>query len=321
MKLKEIRKMGCRGYLFTYEFGDSVYLINTEDKLIICDTSEGRKEMEYVKQFIKDKDLLDKPLFIFNSHSDWDHIWGNDAFLNPYIIGHRTCRERMEERALFDLEVLSHLHDSNIEIKLPNITFNEKLVFEDDDVEFIYTPGHTICSATCYDRIDKVAYVGDLIEYPIPVINDLNFEGYIKSLESIKSLNPKTIITSHSKIVSHDLIDKHIDYLYDVISGKYLTFTNEFAPIRHTLNLKNIILLRFDEKIKKKYKDDFEYITYKIHLWNYISTRHNFHQKKIWDISELSVQDLKQDLEAYDENNQENLKFNKREVTRRGNWS
>lgn len=316
MKLKEIRQVGSRGCLFTYEFGDSVYLINTQDKLILCDTSEGKKEMEYLKQYIKEKELFEKPLFIFNSHSDWDHIWGNDAFLNPYIIGHITCRERMKERAELDLEILSHFHDNDIEIKLPNITFQDRLIFEEDDIEFIYTPGHTICSATCYDRIDKVVYVGDLIEYPIPVINDLNIEAYIKSLEIIKGLNSKAIITSHSKIVSHDLIDEHIKYLYDVISGKYLTFTNESDLIRHAMNLKNLLILEYDQKIKEKLNDNLDYKSYKLHLWNYISTKHNFQYKKLWDISDLSLQDLKEDLEEY----YDNQEFSEMKIKLRDNW-
>jgi len=233
MKLKGIQEIGSRGVLFTFEFGDSVYLINTKDKLILCDTGEGNDGMEYVSQYIKNKLLEEKPLFIFNSHSDWDQTWGNDAFINPYIIGHISCRKQMVEKSELDLIILSHLHDDSVQIKYPNLTFSEKLIFDDDEIEFIYTPGHTICSATCFDRLDQITYVGDLIEKPIPTLNYLNIEEYIESLKMIKNLNPKTIITTHSNIVSNDLIDDHIEYLEDVLEGKYLTFTNDFAPIRH----------------------------------------------------------------------------------------
>ncbi|QVK18586.1 MBL fold metallo-hydrolase [Mycoplasmatota bacterium] len=321
MKIKEICEISSRGILFTYEFGDSVYLINTQDKLILCDTSEGKKEMEYVKQYIKDKEISHKPLFIFNSHSDWDHIRGNDSFINPYIIGHTTCRERIKERADLDLEIFPHSPDNNIEIKLPNITFQERLVFEEDDIEFIYTPGHTVCSATCYDHKDKVMYVGDLMEYPIPVINSLYLEAYIQSLETIKRLSPQIIITSHSKIVSNDLIDKHINYLQDVLSGKYLTSISEIAPIRHGLNLKNLLILKYDEKVKEKLGYQFEYKSYKLHLWDYISTKHKFQYKQLWDISDISIHDLKQDLEEYLENIQENSELYYRKSNQQDQWS
>ncbi len=296
MKLSEIQKIGSRGVLFIYEFGDSVYLINALDKIILCDTSEGKAEMGYVKDYLKDQNLLDKPLFIFNSHSDWDHIWGNEAFPDAYIIGHNYCRKRMMEKGEFDLTVFSR---DDINLKYPNITFSDQLIFADDDIEFIYTPGHTICSATCVDHLDNVCYVGDLIEYPLPFLNATNLEDYIKSLRFIKELQVNTIITTHSKIVSESLIDEHIHYLYDVLSGKYLTFTNEFSPIRHLINLKNLLVLEYEDVMKNKLVDKFDYQQYKLNLWNFIRTKHGYQNKRIFDLRELSYQELKDDLEEF----------------------
>ncbi len=297
MQIKTITEVGSRGILFTYEFGDSVYLINSFNKLFLCDTNEGYESMEYVKNYIREHKLTDKTLFIFNSHSDWDHIWGNDAFKDPYIIGHLTCKDRMMERAEFDL--IKQLHSEDIKIKFPNITFKEKLVFVDEDIDFIYAPGHTVCSSICFDRIDKVLYVGDLLEIPIPVLNDIDLIRYIETLQKIKDIDATTIITTHSNIVNQDLIDRHIEYLQDVIKGKFLIFNNEYTPIRHAYNLKNLLLLNFDEKMKTKLKSKFNFLDYKLDLWKFIVTKHNNKDKGMWNLIEMSYQDLKEDLEEY----------------------
>src|SRR5690348_9033793 len=36
-----------------------------------------------------------RPVVVVNTHSDWDHCWGNAAFPGAPIVGHRLCRERI----------------------------------------------------------------------------------------------------------------------------------------------------------------------------------------------------------------------------------
>ncbi len=296
MKLEKITHIGSRGIMFTYEYGDSVYLINCFNKLVLCDTSEGIEEMEYVKTYLKENNLEKKALFIFNSHSDYDHVWGNEFFENENIIASDECLYRMKERGELDLEIFSN---QNTKLKYPNITFSNKLKFIDEEIEFIYAPGHTICSAICFDKLDNVLYVGDLLEKPIPVLSYIDLSCYIKTLELIKNLNVKYLITTHSEIVDNDLINQHIQYLNDVIMGKYLTFTNEFMPIRHAYNLKNLLLLEYDELFKAKLKANFNYKTYKEDLWEFICCKQNLYNKQVWDIRELSYEDLQYLLKEY----------------------
>lgn len=296
MKLKEIRELGSRGVLFIFEFGDVLYLIKNKNKLFLCDTSEGHGEMTYIKKYLKINNLENIPLLIFNTHSDWDHYFGNSSFLHEDIISHKLCREKIVERMSYDLYLLN----KDIEPKLPNITFTDKLTFSDCGIEFIYLPGHTNCSAICVDYVDKCAYVGDLLEVPIPILNDTNLEAYIKSLEYLKTLLPLTLISTHSKVVKQTLIDEHITYLQEVLSGKYLTYTENVMPIRHNYNIKNLYLLKYDELIKERLKKKFDFKKHRLSLWNYIVHKHQFSQQKIWDLSNLSLLELINDIEEYD---------------------
>lgn len=298
MNLKEIKEIGSRGVLFTFEFGDSVYLIKGKDHLFLCDTNEGRVAMEHVKEYLSSNDLLNKKLYIFNSHSDWDHIWGNDAFEAP-IIAHKTCYERMKERAELDLDIVANFHDGSINIKYPTITFENKLTFESEGVEFIHAPGHTIDSSICFDKIDRVVYVGDLLEKPIPNINYLHVSKFMESLELIKDLHASTIVTTHSNVVDDTTLIENLFYVRDFIDGKYLTFTNEIAPLVHQSNRKNVLMLEYEDKARQALKDTFNYPSLKKSLWDFIKERHNLHTKNIWDIRDVTYHDLERDLKDY----------------------
>ena len=74
------QQIGSRGVLFTFQDGDSpmtgetsVYLIEGRYRFYLCDTFLGNRSMSVVKNYIQETPRKD--LVIFNSHSDYDHIW------------------------------------------------------------------------------------------------------------------------------------------------------------------------------------------------------------------------------------------------------
>lgn len=216
-----IEKVGNRGTIFMFQEGDTafsqdtyVYLIDAGEKLFLCDTHVGPKSMEIVKDYINSQGLGNKELIVFNSHGDWDHIWGNCAFPNEIIIAHESCRHRMLENGEKDLEKFKgKYHDGSFGLKLPNLTFDSRLKFEEYDIEFMYAPGHTVDSAICYDKKDSVLFVGDLVEHPYPYLNYDDLEAYISSLEYIKSIGAQTVLCGHSGKADENLINKNIAFI------------------------------------------------------------------------------------------------------------
>lgn len=217
----EISKIGKRGTFFTFQEGDSafsqdtsVYLIDAGDKLFLCDTHVGPKSMDMIKEYIDAQGLGDKEIIVFNSHGDWDHIWGNCAFPNAAIIAHESCRQRIMESGERDLERFKgKYHDGSFKLKLPNLTFDSRLSFDDYGIEFIYAPGHTADSAICYDKRDSVLFVGDLVEHPYPYLSYDDLEAYIKSLEYIKGIGARTVLCGHSGKADEKLINENIAYI------------------------------------------------------------------------------------------------------------
>lgn len=282
--MKDISKAGSRGVIFTFDDDITVYLIHTDTYWFLCDTHLGPQSMQTIKKYIAEQ-AKDKAVIVFNSHSDWDHIWGNCAFLGSFIIGHETCRQRMQEIGEFELELLRQQHCGNIKLVLPNVTFSDRLLFADEEVEFIYAPGHTVDSAICFDRKDSILFVGDLVEQPIPYLDYHDLATYIETLEFIKSFPAQIKLSAHSGIVDNDLIERNITYITMILQGKQVEpAIYQATPDVHNFNINNRLLLQYENKVRERLKDNFDYALF----------RRNFK-----DLKEVSYADLQVELEQY----------------------
>jgi cyclase len=282
--MKDISKTGSRGVVFTFDDDIAVYLIQTDTYWFLCDTHLGPQSMEIVKQYIAEQ-ANDKAVIVFNSHSDWDHIWGNCAFPGAFIIGHETCRKRMQEIGEFELASLRQQHRGNIKLVLPNVTFSDRLLFADEEIEFLYAPGHTVDSAICFDRKDSVLYVGDLVEQPIPYLDFYDLTTYIDTLEFIKSFPAKLKLSAHSGIIDNALIERNITYITTILQGKPVdSEVYQATPDVHNFNSNNRLFLRYENMVREKLKDNFDYAVF----------RRNFK-----DLKEVSYSDLQAALEHY----------------------
>lgn len=72
----------------------------------------------------------------------------------------------------------SNLQNNKIRITLPNSTFTEKFMFEEEWVEFFYTPGDSEDLSSCYDYKERILFVENNIGDPIMYIYKVNFYCY-----------------------------------------------------------------------------------------------------------------------------------------------
>lgn len=284
MVVKDVSKVGNRGVIFTFEDDITVYLIDTDKNWFLCDTHLGPQSMECIKEYIGMQSNK-KEVIVFNSHSDWDHIWGNCMFQGEIIIGHEMCRKRMNEIGHFDLARLTEYHHGTIKLVLPNLTFSDRITFTEDEIEFIYAPGHTIDSSICFDRKDSVLFVGDLVEYPIPYLDYDDLEAYIKTLDFIKNFPAKVKISSHSGIIDNALIDRNITYIKDILQDNPINpIVYQECPSVHNFNINNRLFLKYEKIVREKLGDNFDYTVF----------RSNFE-----DLKKIGYTDLQEALELY----------------------
>ncbi|MTI65810.1 MAG: hypothetical protein FH753_04330 [Firmicutes bacterium] len=117
-------------------------------------------------------------------------MWGN-CYFTEKILSHELCLDNIIKKGNYELEKYSPLARGKVSIKLPNITF------KDEEVCFFYSPGHTKDSASLYDISDNVLFVGDNIEYPIPLIYYNNLKKYKKTFLKYALLEPDIFVLSH----------------------------------------------------------------------------------------------------------------------------
>lgn len=281
MVIKDSSKVGSRGVIITFEDDIRVYLIQADKKWFLCDTHLGPQSMEYIYKYIS-KQSNEKEVIVFNSHSDWDHIWGNCSFQGGIIIGHETCRKRMSEIGEFDLARLSGYHCGTIKLVLPNLTFNDKIIFPEDEIEFIYAPGHTIDSSICFDKKDSVLFVGDLVESPIPYLDFIDLEVYTKTLDFIKNFPARIKVSSHSGIIDNGLIERNIAYIKDVFKGNTIDPTvYQECPRVHKFNINNRLFLKYEHMVRAKLGDNFNYALFKNNFENLETVSYMDLQKKL----------------------------------------
>ena len=212
----KVTKVGSRGYVFSFDdpYLFNIYVIDGDEHIFFCDTGLGSETVEEVLNYLKEEGIQSKPFIVFNSHADYDHVWGNHMFGNSKIIAHELSPEIFEKEGEEILEKYAAHKRGDVVLKVPNQLFKDNLVFEEEGVEFYHTPGHTLESSSCYDRKEQVLFVGDNIETPYPYINFLNLEDYKSSLSEYLTRDIKAVISGHDEVMfDTKLIQSNLDYL------------------------------------------------------------------------------------------------------------
>jgi glyoxylase-like metal-dependent hydrolase (beta-lactamase superfamily II) len=233
--------VGSRGTLFTFEDlgGTNVYIIEGARYRFICDTFLGPDPMEEIKQYTEDRSGP-KPYIVFNSHADWDHIWGNCAFRHEMILAHRTVIARMGEEAARDLARFGVHKKGPVELVPPTVLFDSEVLFLEEGVRFFHTPGHTEDSSSCLDLVDGVLFVGDNLEEPVPYVSFGDVQRYIETLRSYAALAPVTFVPGHGSPAGDGLLQRNLDYLLALSSAGFFSETGPAFLERHRENLAQI---------------------------------------------------------------------------------
>jgi glyoxylase-like metal-dependent hydrolase (beta-lactamase superfamily II) len=114
-----------------------------------------------------------------------------------------------------DIETYKKYIRGDVVITLPDTVFDDEINFPEDEVKFFYSPGHTDDSSSCFDKKDKVLFVADNIEDPIPYIRS-NLDGvklYIKTLKNYLEMDWLILIPGHGPITNKILLQQNLDYL------------------------------------------------------------------------------------------------------------
>lgn len=239
----EMKRVGSRGMLFTfYDLGipTNVYVICGDRYVYIVDTYLGPDAMDEINQYIAAQHG-DKNVIVINTHSHWDHVWGNCLYNNSLIISHVLCRELMEKEGQGELLKYEKYKRGKVEIVYPNLTITGRLYFGEDKVLIYHTPGHTEDGISVVDLSDGVLYAGDNLERPIPYTTYKNLKQYREVLEEYLDLEVNTVIGGHTGCEDKALIMDNLNYIRKLEAGDTGEFEQgEYVGI-HKGNVKTLM--------------------------------------------------------------------------------
>ena len=167
----------------------------------------------------KIKKITDKPIkYLVNTHSDGDHVNGNQYFPQTVIIiAHENCRQEFFHPSGDGTP--SNWSKPELIPFVPSITFSDKMdiYLGSKRVELWYFGvGHTMGDAVVYFPEEKTAFLGDQIFSGRPQLihsykGGNSFE-HVKTLtKMLETLDAEKYCSGHSEIIDRDAIKKHID--------------------------------------------------------------------------------------------------------------
>ncbi|BBF41825.1 putative cyclase/dehydrase [Lachnospiraceae bacterium KM106-2] len=215
------------------EFQTGIFVIEKPDTYYIIDTYCGSEAIAGVLNTLDGR----KMNIVVNTHYHWDHIWGNaEASKYGVIMAHKYCDDLINLNFKKEFEENKQYKMGEVSIKNPDITFKDRYYFDKDEVEFRYTPGHTMDSISIYDKEQKVLYVGDNVEKPIVSVEQPDIELYIQTLESYLEMEVSYIVGSHTCILTKEDIKQTIQYLNRLQKGEQVEYESEYMRKVHKRN-------------------------------------------------------------------------------------
>jgi glyoxylase-like metal-dependent hydrolase (beta-lactamase superfamily II) len=237
MKRTELTR-NTTAYLFDEieDYYTCVFLIEKKSTIFVIDTFCGSISMEPILRHLA-RVGKGKQVIVVNTHFHWDHVWGNVAFQDRTIIGHRFCYEDLATSWQSQIDNRGRYRLGRVERVLPSLTFDQSLRFPAEKIEIFHSPGHTRDSISIFDHEEGALYVGDNVETPIIYVEAPDVDTYIQTLEHYLARSARKIFGSHTLEITPADIENSIDYLKKLKTGTGVEFRSEYEKTIHSQNL------------------------------------------------------------------------------------
>ena len=204
-------------------------VIQTNDFVLIIDPNWLPQEVQTIRDFV-DKIKMEKPIYLYFTHSDYDHIIGYQAFAEAKVIVSKAFSENEEKENI--LEQINTFDDEyyikrNYPIIYPKGDFliaenGEKLKIGNTELQFFDAKGHNSDGLILWIKTLGVLVVGDYlsnVEFPYIYYSGMEYLATLKRVEAIvKTGEVKYLITGHGDY-TNDLLEikKRFEDAYNYI--------------------------------------------------------------------------------------------------------
>lgn len=206
------------------------YLIKTERFVLVYDTLLGPKSGSFLRQAALSFGES-RPLFVVNSHADWDHYFGNMVFPEP-ILGTQAMVERVTrgvgEKELAQKQAEHPSCYETVRLVPPSIAVPGNVTLHGGDltIDLLLTKGHRPDHLSLFIPEIATLFPGDCVEDPIPLVDEDSdetshtIEELRRSLRSFLKLEPAWVLANHAKPEPGVArIQSNLKYLEDLIEA------------------------------------------------------------------------------------------------------
>ncbi|MFR5079690.1 MAG: MBL fold metallo-hydrolase [[Clostridium] innocuum] len=118
----------------------------------------------------------------------------------------------------------------------PNRCFDGKQLMMEDNLQLLYTPGHTLDGISVYDQMQEALFVGDTLEKPLVQLEEASLPEYKQTLEYFLTLPAVHFYAGHTlHLTKADMIDT-LAYINALLANKAIQFDSEEIQHIHTMN-------------------------------------------------------------------------------------
>jgi len=160
---------------------------------------------------------------LINTHHHLDHTGGNSFFRAATIISTSKCRAELEP-GFPPVPLLQRFMPrfarefTGLQLTLPSVTFDERLVVHDGGREIHLwhpgTPAHTSGDATVFLPKERVVFAGDLaFHYVTPLAFQGHVGHWIAAVDRVLAFEADTIVPGHGPIGTRKELTLMRDYL------------------------------------------------------------------------------------------------------------
>jgi glyoxylase-like metal-dependent hydrolase (beta-lactamase superfamily II) len=168
----------------------------------------------FARHLIEDvRKLTDKPVrYVVDTHSHWDHSWGNEEFPDSTIIGHANCRAEMldlEAREWWTNRVVSSGESwaeeaKTVNVTPPDLTFEDRmsLHFGGRRIDLRYLGrAHTSGDLFVHLPDDRLLFTGDVAQDGgVPFMLDGYLEDWVGTDTRLTDLDCERFMAGHGPI-------------------------------------------------------------------------------------------------------------------------
>jgi len=226
----EIVELEAGVYARLHEGLTNAGIIIGDDSVLVIDSL---RVPSFARDLIQDvKTITEKPIgFVIDTHSHWDHSWGNEEFPEATIIGHKNCYAEMIDME-WNEEWRKKVVSSNdpwseegnlVNITPPNMTFETsmQLYFGGREIDLKYF-GRAHTSGDIYIHLpkEKIVFTGDVAQDGgVPYLGDCYPADWPETDNQLASLPIEKFMSGHGPIGDHNALVEAKDFIHTLVDS------------------------------------------------------------------------------------------------------